>query len=41
MRQCKNCNAQVYTPDDRTGLIHTNGKYVCSSGMPKKDSVAE
>jgi len=40
-RLCKNCNDYVHTPDDRTGLIHRNNKYLCRSGKPKKNSVAE
>lgn len=27
--RCQNCKDEVHTPDDRTGLIHTNGKYAC------------
>lgn len=26
---CINCGSEIYTPDDRTGLIHTSGKYGC------------
>jgi hypothetical protein len=29
MDLCKNCGEDVHTPDDRTGLIHTDGKYSC------------
>jgi hypothetical protein len=29
---CGNCNGSMHTPDDRTGLIHTNGMYTCCGG---------
>lgn len=30
MRGCKNCGMPVQIPDGRTGLIHSNGQYVCA-----------
>lgn len=45
MRGCKNCGDAVHTPDDRTGLIHANGKYICRrkmiTGKNKPDTAAE
>ena len=29
---CKHCLDRVHVPDNRTGLIHTNNKYVCRNG---------
>lgn len=44
-RWCKNCNEDVVTPDDRTGDIHSNGKYACYklvNGKPvRMETVAE
>lgn len=38
---CKNCGEETHVPDDRTGLIHTNGKYACFYGKKRLDTVAE
>lgn len=38
MDRCKNCLEDVHTPDDRTGLIHTDGRYACHT---KKESGKE
>lgn len=39
---CKNCGDKVHTPDDRTGLIHTSGKYACQDDKGKRvNTVAE
>lgn len=27
--KCKNCKAETHTPDEKTGLIHTDGLYSC------------
>ncbi len=29
MKRCKHCSEDVQTPDDRTGLIHSDGRYAC------------
>lgn len=36
---CKNCRATIHVPDDRTGLIHTHGFYVCQIEYKKGDVV--
>jgi len=41
MRDCRNCRDKVHTPDERTGLIHVNGKYCCRASVAGKDKVAE
>lgn len=28
---CENCRHLVHVPDERTGLIHVNGLYVCKN----------
>jgi len=41
---CRNCGAPVNDDDDRTGLIHDDGKYSCfvdSKGVAKSGPVAE
>lgn len=30
IRRCRNCADNVHTPDERTGLIHTHGRYSCN-----------
>lgn len=32
---CFYCNEKIGTPDDRTGLIHDNGKYGCLDSKGK------
>jgi len=43
MRVCKNsqCDETVHTPDDRTGLIHTNGRYICRRKNNGQHTAAE
>lgn len=42
---CKNCGEEVSIPDDRTGLIHNDGKYSChitkNGETIRLDTVAE
>lgn len=38
---CKNCGEETYTPDDRTGLIHKHGRYVCHTMVRKNDRLVE
>jgi hypothetical protein len=37
MENCINCKTTVHVPDDKTGLIHTDGKYACYT-TTKKDN---
>lgn len=48
--KCKNCKGETHTPDEKTGLIHSDGLYSCfatvldDNGKPKSvrlDTVAE
>lgn len=32
---CQNCQHPVHVPDDRTGVIHINGKYMCDKNSTK------
>lgn len=42
MNRCANCKGNVHTPDNRTGLIHTNNKYACQDDKGKRlETVAE
>lgn len=42
MSRCKNCGDKTETPDDRTGLIHSHGKYACYDDKKKRmETVAE
>jgi hypothetical protein len=41
VNSCKNCGDSVHIPDDRTGLIHANGKYICRKKTNWKTTAAE
>jgi len=41
MSNCKNCGDPTHTPDFRTGLIHTNNRYVCRKQKDGRVTVAE
>lgn len=38
---CVNCETETHVPDDKTGLIHTTGKYACFLGKRRLETVAE
>ena len=38
MDSCRNCKGEVHTPDERTGLIHTDGRYACFATVKVQDS---
>ena len=41
MRACKNCGDPVHVADFRTGLIHTNGRYICRKKNYGAEKAAE
>lgn len=38
---CVNCGHDVHIPDDKTGLIHIDGKYACHEKGKRLSTVAE
>jgi hypothetical protein len=38
---CKHCKGEIHTPDEKTGLIHKDGRYACYDGKVRLDTVAE
>ena len=39
--QCRNCSEPTHVPDNCTGLIHKNNKYICRTKSKGKVTAAE